>query len=142
MTYKRGRLVAGHLCAADYALGLLCTWTFMHLDFYAPRLLGARGKKKYFLHKSIFCKKYFFHKKVFFPKKVFFRRKFSFQTIFLIFNFKNVFFFQIKDLKKKNVKLSSLSFHLSAFEVTCIKTCNPALCRQKQFVLNLNVVHK
>ena len=35
-----------------------------------------------------------------------------------------------------------LSFHLSAFEVTFIKTSNPALCRQKEFVLNLKVVHE
>ena len=30
----------------------------------------------------------------------------------------------------------------SAFEVTFIKTSNPALCQQKEFVLNLKVVHK
>ena len=40
------------------------------------------------------------------------------------------------------VKLFSLSFHLSAFEVTSFKTSNPALCQQKEFVLNLKVVHK
>ena len=40
------------------------------------------------------------------------------------------------------VKLFLLSFYLSAFEVTFIKPSNPTLCRQKEFVLNLKVVHK
>ena len=43
VTIRHGRLGAGRLGAADYSPGLLCTWTFMRLDFYAPRLLGARG---------------------------------------------------------------------------------------------------
>ena len=38
------------------------------------------------------------------------------------------------------VKLFSLFFHLSAFEVTFIKTSNTAFCRQKEFVLSLKVV--
>ena len=32
-------------------------------------------------------------------------------------------------------------FHLSAFEATFIKTSIPALCRQKEFVYSLNIVH-
>ena len=40
------------------------------------------------------------------------------------------------------VKLFPLSFHLSAFEVTFIKTSNPALRRQKEFVCSLKIVHK
>ena len=33
------------------------------------------------------------------------------------------------------------TFHLSALEVTYIKTSNPALFRQKQFVYSLKIVH-
>ena len=33
------------------------------------------------------------------------------------------------------------SFHLSALEATFIKTSNPALCRQKEFVYSLKIVH-
>ena len=49
-----------------------------------------------------------------------------------------------KNIKRNQffVKLFSLSFHLSAFEVTSIKTSSPALCRQKKFIFNLKVVHK
>ena len=36
--------------------------TFMRLDFYAPRLLGARGKKLFFVKKIFFFKKKFFSK--------------------------------------------------------------------------------
>ena len=32
-------------------------------------------------------------------------------------------------------------FHLSALEATFIKTSNPALCRQKEFVYSLKIVH-
>ena len=32
-------------------------------------------------------------------------------------------------------------FHLSAFEATFIKTFNPALCRQKEIVYSLKIVH-
>ena len=32
-------------------------------------------------------------------------------------------------------------FHLSAFKVTFIETSNPALCRQKEFVYSLKIVH-
>ena len=32
-------------------------------------------------------------------------------------------------------------FHLSALEYTFIKTSNPALCRQKEFVYSLKIVH-
>ena len=32
-------------------------------------------------------------------------------------------------------------FHLSALEATLIKTSNPALCRQKEFVYSLKIVH-
>ena len=39
-------------------------------------------------------------------------------------------------------KLFSFFFHLSAFKVISIRTSNPALCQQKEFVLNLKVVHK
>ena len=52
-------------------------------------------------------------------------------------------------LKKKitirnrlSVKLFPLSFHLSTFEVTFIKTSNQAICWQKEFVCSLNIVHK
>ena len=50
-------------------------------------------------------------------------------------------------LKKINkisifVKLFPLSFHLSAFEVTFIKTSNLALCRQKELVYSWRIVHK
>ena len=31
-------------------------------------------------------------------------------------------------------------FHLSALETTCIKTSNPALCRQKEFVYKKKIV--
>ena len=68
----------------------LCDGTFMRLDFYAPRLLGTRGKdffsKKswnFFSKKSFFFqekdffsqKQVFFQKKFFFPKKHFFLQK-------------------------------------------------------------------
>ena len=32
-------------------------------------------------------------------------------------------------------------FHLSTLEATFIKTSNPALCRQKEFVYSLKIVH-
>ena len=32
-------------------------------------------------------------------------------------------------------------FHLSALEATFIKTSNPALCRQKEFIYSLKIVH-
>ena len=35
----------------------------------------------------------------------------------------------------------SSPFHLSALEATFIKTSNPALCRQKEFVYSLKIVH-
>ena len=50
-----------------------------------------------------------------------------------------------KNCNKKSklfVKLFPLCFHLSAFEVTFIKTCNPALCWQKEFLFSLKIVHK
>ena len=57
--------------------------------------------------------------------------------------------FDKSDITEKNtrryqflVKLFSLSFHLSAFEVTFVKTSKLALCRQKELVSNLKVVHK
>ena len=34
-----------------------------------------------------------------------------------------------------------LAFHLSALEATFIKTSNPALCRQKEFVNSSKIVH-
>ena len=40
------------------------------------------------------------------------------------------------------VKGFLLSFHVSAFEFTFIKISDPTICRQKEFVLNLKVVHK
>ena len=40
------------------------------------------------------------------------------------------------------VKLFSLSFRLSDFEVTFIITSNPTLCRYEEFVLNLKIVLK
>ena len=63
----------------------------MRLDFYAPRLLGARGKKLFFqkkFKKNFFFKKKFFfqekdffsQKQVFFPKKSFFSKKAFFST--------------------------------------------------------------
>ena len=54
-------------------------------------------------------------------------------------------FFVIKKIAIRNqvfVKLFPLCFHLSAFEVTFIKTCNPALCWQKEFLFSLKIVHK
>ena len=56
----RGRLGAGLLRA-----GTFCAGTFRRLDFYAPKLLGARGKKNFFV-KIFFCQKNFFSKKKFF----------------------------------------------------------------------------
>ena len=55
----RGRLVAGRLCTADYA----------------PGLLGARGEK--FLSKKMFFYNVFeiFQIKAFFKKKTFFKQK-------------------------------------------------------------------
>ena len=57
--------------------------------------------------------------------------------------------FEKSDIIEKNtrnqffVKLFLLSFHLSAFEINFIKTSNPALYHQKEFIiLNLKVVHK
>ena len=40
------------------------------------------------------------------------------------------------------VKLFLLSFHLSAFEITFIKTSYSTLCRQNKFVYSLKTVHK
>ena len=82
MTIRRGRLGTGRLGAADYAPGLLGTWTFRHLDFYVPRLLGARGKKNFFSKNNFFLqKKFFFQEKKFFSKKqVFFQKKVNFST--------------------------------------------------------------
>ena len=40
------------------------------------------------------------------------------------------------------VKLLPLSFHLPAFEVTFIKTSTLTLCRQKEFLYSLKIVHK
>ena len=54
-------------------------------------------------------------------------------------------FFVIEKIAIRNqifVKLFPLCFHLSAFEVTFIKTCNPALCWQKEFMYSLKIVHK
>ena len=34
-----------------------------------------------------------------------------------------------------------LPFHLSALEATFIKTSNPILCRQKEFIYNLKIMH-
>ena len=53
-------------------------------------------------------------------------------TFFIKKTTKNLFF----------VKLFPLSFHLSTFEVTFIKTSNSALCRQNEFVYSLKTVHK
>ena len=39
-------------------------------------------------------------------------------------------------------KLFLLSFHLSTFEVTFVKTSFPALRRKKEFVYSLKIVHK
>ena len=83
----------------------------MHRDFYAPRLLGDRGKKNFFQKKFFFPeKKFFFTKTSFFPKKVFFSKKhfflqkkrFSSQKIF--FFFQMTVFFQIKTILKHNLK--------------------------------------
>ena len=56
----------------------LCARTYRRLDFYALRLLGARGKK-FFFQKIIFLSKKNFLQKVFFKKKNFFQKKFFFQ---------------------------------------------------------------
>ena len=40
------------------------------------------------------------------------------------------------------VNFFSLSFHLSAFKVTFIKTCNPRPQSTKKIVFNLKIVHK
>ena len=52
-------------------------------------------------------------------------------------------FLLLKKINKISIfeKLFPLSFHLSAFEVTFIKTSNLALCRQKELVYSLRVVH-
>ena len=59
----------------------------MHLDFYVPRLLGARGKKIkkkiFFFTKSFFSRKTFFTKTSFFPKNIFFYKK-TFSIEFLL----------------------------------------------------------
>ena len=60
----------------------LAAGTFRLLDFYAPRLLGARGKKFFFSKKQVFFqKKVFFSKQHFYYKKTFFFPKnfFSFK---------------------------------------------------------------
>ena len=85
-TFRRGRLGAR---------------TFRRLDFYAPRLLGARGKKNFFqkkIFKLFFKKKIFFQKhkffskkKLIFPKKSFFSKKPFFSIKY--FFFPNKFFF-------------------------------------------------
>ena len=62
--------------------------TFMRLDFYAPRLLGARGKKIFF---QIFQK--FFQKNFFFPKKFFFQEKDLFSQKQVFFQ-KSTFFYK------------------------------------------------
>ena len=51
--------------------------TFMLRDFYAPALLGTRGKKKIFnfFQKKVFKKKVFFPKNIFSTKKRFSSRK-------------------------------------------------------------------
>ena len=73
MTIRRGRLCAGRLGAADYALGLLGAETF------------RRQRLKFFFQK-------FFQKKIFFPKKVFFQEKDFFSQNQVIFQKKVVFF--------------------------------------------------
>ena len=103
----------------------------MRLDFYAPRLLGARGKKffKNFFKKNFFSKKNifffqkkvffsrkrffftktsFFRKKVFFPKKQFFstKKRFSSQKIFF---FQMTVFFQIKTFSNTLIKMLMFS---------------------------------
>ena len=90
VTIRRGRLGAGRLCAG----------TFMRLDFYAPRLLGARGKKifskKIFFQKKIFFfskKSFFFKKKIFFHKNKFFSEKKFFFSKKHFFSTKKTFFF-------------------------------------------------
>ena len=70
--------------------------------------------------------------------------KLSFENGFFLSAEGGVRSFDKSDIIEKNKirnqffeKLFLLSFHLSAFEVTFIKTSNPTLCRQKEFVLNL-----
>ena len=70
----------------------LCAVTFIGLDFYAPRLFGTRGKKK-FIQKFFFLQK----KSIFFTNKYFFRKKFFSKHVFmfqitLFFNKKSKFF--------------------------------------------------
>ena len=114
----------------------LCAGTFRRRDFYAPRLLGARGKKfffsknflKIFSRKIFFQKKYFFfqkkfffkkkiffhknkffsEKKFFFPKKHFFstKKRFSSQKFFF---FQMTVFFQIKTFSNTLIKLLMFS---------------------------------
>ena len=92
VTIRYRRLGAGRLCAG----------TFRRLDFYAPRLLGARGKKFFFSKNfsRIFSKKIFFQKSFFFQEKDFFSLKQVFFQKKGIFSKKrfsspNFFFFQM-----------------------------------------------
>ena len=90
VTIRRGRLGAGRLGAG----------TFMRLDFYALRLLGARGKKfffqkKIFLNfftKNFFSKKNFFFQKVVFQEKIFFSQKQVFSKKKFFFSKKHFFY--------------------------------------------------
>ena len=78
--------------------------TSRRLDFYAPRFLGAKGKKKFFQKKIFFFqKKNFFSKQVFFSrKKVFFKKTFFLQKI-RFFSQKNFFLLNDSLFSNKNI---------------------------------------
>ena len=88
----------------------------MRLDFYAPRLLGARGKNFFFKNFSkIFSNKFFFKKKIkkFFSKQFFFSKKHFFlqKKLFLpkkFFFFQMTVFFQIKTFSNTLIKSFTL----------------------------------
>ena len=82
--------------------------TFMHQDFYAPRLLGARGKKIFFSKNNVFVKKNFFFKKKFFFAKVFFQEK-NFFSKKQVFSKKNLIF------PKKSFFSKNLFFYKKTF---------------------------
>ena len=100
----------------------LCAGTFRRLDFYAPRLLGARGKKTFFqkifqkfFQKNVFSKKS--SKKIFFSKKSFFFKKKIFFHKNKFFFLKKVFFPKKHFFLQKNVFLPKkfFFFHMTIF---------------------------
>ena len=104
--------------------GRLGAGTFMRLDFYAPRLLGARGKKNFFQKIfQKFQKKFSFKKKIFFfQKKFFFQEKDFFFTKTSFFFHKNIFFFYKKTFSKFFFFFQmTVFFQIKTFSNTLIK---------------------